>query len=458
MTALMVIPGILAQIGSVFMQYIDASMVGHLGSAQAASVGLVSSSIWLLCGLGICLNVGHYVQISQFVGAGQLQLARNLVRQSYLTSMAVSLFILLGACLISDRLPHMLGGDEEICADASVYFLIYCFSVPFMQVNMLSTGILQGAGSMKLPGALNILRCLLDVVFNFLLIFDTATYRAGAFELTVPGFGMGVAGAALGTVLAEFSIAVFMVLAVTKFNPRLRAAPEERFAWRWRHFSRAARLALPMGFEHCLICFAMVVSVVIVATLNSDSVAAHSFAITAESFCYMIAYGISSSASAMMGQTIGAQRRDIARRLARTVVTFGVVVVGLASVLMYVAAPGMMAILTPDQTIQNYGVTALRTVAWAEPLFAASIVASGLLRGAGDTLGPSVISCSCMWLIRLPLSFPLAWALGLYGVWVAMSIQLCITGALLLLRLKRGKWLYCTKKEELSGEGTGEGI
>ena len=140
---LMVLPGIMAQLSSVIMQYIDASMVGHLGSLEAASVGLVSSSVWLIGGMGLCINIGHYVQVSQLVGAGEYRAARNLTRQSYFTSLSFSLIIVLLAWIISPYLPEWLGGEAVIRPEASRYFSLCILSVPFMQFNMLSTGILQ---------------------------------------------------------------------------------------------------------------------------------------------------------------------------------------------------------------------------------------------------------------------------------------------------------------------------
>lgn len=444
----MVIPGILAQVCSVAMQYIDASMVGHLGSSQAASVGLVSSSVWLICGMGLCLNVGHYVQISQLVGAGRLQEARNLTVQAWITSLTAGILIGLAAAAVSSRLPGFLGGEPAICQDAADYFLCCALSVPFLQINMLATGVLQGAGSMKLPGLLNILRCLLDVVFNFLLIFEGAAYSIGGWEIHVPGLGLGVMGAALGTAMAEMCVALLMTLSVSLLNPRLRRIRGEGFRWRRDQMIRALRLSFPVGLEHGLICLAMVVSVMIVATLGAVAVAAHSMAITAESFCYMIAWGIGTSASALMGQTVGAGRREMAVRLGWLVTGLGAAAVGCAAVLMYAAAPLMMALMTPDPAIQQQGAEMLRTVAWAEPLFAATIVISGALRGAGDTMVPSSVNCLCKWLVRIPLSFLLAWSLGLYGVWVAMSLELCITGICMLIRLRSGRWLKITAKEE----------
>jgi Na+-driven multidrug efflux pump len=103
--------------------------------------------------------------------------------------------------------------------------------------------------------------------------------------------------------------------------------------------------------------------------------------------------------------------------------------------LMYIFAPQLLALLTPDPEIQALGVSVLRIEAFAEPMFAASIVGAGVFRGAGDTLGPSVINFISMWAVRLSLASILAPRIGLKGVWIAMCIDICVRGALFLLRL-----------------------
>ena len=87
------------------------------------------------------------------------------------------------------------------------------------------------------------------------------------------------------------------------------------------------------------------------------------------------------------------------------------------------------------------GTRVLRIEAFAEPMFAASIVAAGALRGAGDTLVPSIMNLASMWGVRITLSLILAPQLGLIGVWLAMCVELCVRGGLFLIRLLRGKWL-----------------
>src|SRR5699024_76664 len=119
----------------------------------------------------------------------------------------------------------------------------------------------------------------------------------------------------------------------------------------------------------------------------------------------------------------------------------GMAVMGLTAVLMYAGAPWLFRILTPDATVRALGVQVLRIEAFAQPLFAASIVAVGALRGAGDTLVPSVLNLVSMWGVRITLAAVLAPQFGLPGVWFAMCFELCVRGVLFLVRLLRGRWL-----------------
>ncbi len=108
---------------------------------------------------------------------------------------------------------------------------------------------------------------------------------------------------------------------------------------------------------------------------------------------------------------------------------------------MFLCAPFMFAMLTPDPAIRALGARVLRIEAFAEPLFAVSIVAQGALRGAGDTLVPILMNWASMWGVRITASVLLAPRFGLVGVWTAMCTELCVRGVLFLIRLLRGKWL-----------------
>lgn len=435
------IPAILAQISSMAMQYIDAAMVGSLGANASAAIGLVSTSTWLMGGLCISLATGFSVQVAQLIGGGREEEARSVLRQSLVCALAMGLLLAAVGMSISAWLPAWLGGEAEILSDASSYFLIYASALPAVQMRQLAGSMLQCSGNMKTPSLLNALMCLEDVVFNALLIFPGLSLPLVG--LRIPGADMGVAGAALGTALAEWLTAALMLLAVCLRSPRLHLQHRPGEGWRvtGKCLSAAARIAVPMAFEHTVLCGAQIASTRIVAPLGTVSIAANSLAVTAESLCYLPGYGIAAAATTLVGQSLGAERRDLARRYARLSVLLAVLLMSAMAVLMFLLAPAVFHLLTPDPDVQALGVQVLRIEAFAEPLYAVSIAAAGAMRGAGDTLIPSLLNLASMWGVRITAAALLAPRLGLVGVWLAMCGELCVRGLLFLIRLLRGRWL-----------------
>ena len=200
-------------------------------------------------------------------------------------------------------------------------------------------------------------------------------------------------------------------------------------------------MSWPMFLERVVTSAAYVACTAIVAPLGVVAVAANSLAITAEAVCYMPGVGIEAAATTLVGQTLGARRKDVARSFARLSTVLGMLVMSASGLLMFVLAPQIMAMLTPDAAVQELGVRILRIEAFAEPLFAASMVAAGALRGAGDTLVPSIISLASMWGVRITLMWFVAPVWGLTGVWCVMAFELCVRGLLFLWRLLRDRWL-----------------
>ncbi|WP_106625361.1 MATE family efflux transporter [Bacteroides sp. Marseille-P3684] len=442
LTAQLSIPSIVAQLSSIVMQYIDASMVGSLGADASASIGLVSTTTWLFGGLCMAATAGFSVQVAHRIGANDFTEARAVLRQGLVAIGLFGLTLALIGVSISGFLPGWLGGDEVIRRDASLYFFIYALFLPVLQMNFLAGSMLRCSGNMHMPSLAGVLMCVLDVIFNFFLIFPSRDIRLGSFTLFMPGAGLGVEGAALGTVLAETIAAGLLLWFLLTRSPQLRLTKEHgRFRPTAATLRKALHIGLPMGIEHAVICGAQIMTTVIVAPLGIFAIAANSFAITAESLCYMPGYGIADAATTLVGQSMGAGRRDLTRRFAYITVFMGMLIMGLMGVIMYVAAPQIIGVMTPVDEIRELGVMALRIEAFAEPMFAAAIVAYGVFVGAASTLIPCLMNFFSIWAVRLSLAALLAPTLGLKGVWIAMCVELCFRGIIFLIRLFRGKWL-----------------
>lgn len=418
------------------MFYIDAGMVGSLGAEPSAAIGLVEPATWLIFSLVSAVTMGFSVQVAHFIGANDFPKARAVMRHGYVFGLCFSLLMLLIAFLIGPRLPIWLGGGADIQHDAMVYFLIFSCITPFHLIEYMSGAMLKVAGDMRRPSMMAILMCVLDVIFNYFLIFPTRTISLFGIELTMPGLGAGVAGAALGSLLAFVCVALPLAYYAIFRSPILAWKQDiERFSWRWQYIWNALKISAPMGLQYLLMNGAQLVSTMIVAPLGNIAIAAHSFAITAESLCYMPGYGISEAATTLVGQSVGADRRDLHRSFAWMTVFLGMIVMAFMGVVMYIFAPEMIGLLSPVTAIQDLGTSILRIEAFAEPFFAAAIVAYSVCVGAGDTLKPSMINLGSMWLIRLTLAYCLASQYGLRGVWFAMAVELSLRGMMFIFYL-----------------------
>lgn len=442
LTVQLSIPAVIAQLSSIVMQYIDASMVGSLGAEASASIGLVSTTTWLFWGLCVAAATGFSVQVAHKIGAGDMQGARAVLRQSLTSTLVFSLLLSALGATISGSLPGWLGGDISIRRDASLYFCIFSFFLPALQMNFLAGGMLRCSGNMHAPSVAGVAMCILDVIFNFFLIFPSREWNIAGVSFTIPGAGLGVGGAALGTAAAEAVVAGILLWYLWTRSDELKLTGERgSFRPQVATLQKALHIGFPMGLEHIVICGAQIMTTVIVAPLGVFAIAANSFAITAESLCYMPGYGIADAATTLVGQSIGAGRWKLARSFAHITVFMGMAVMGLMGILMYIFAPQIIGLMTPVEEIRQLGVMALRIEAFAEPMFAASIVAYGVFIGAADTLVPCLMNFFSIWAVRLSLAALLAPSLGLKGVWIAMCVELCFRGAIFLIRLKRERWM-----------------
>lgn len=426
---LLSLPAMIAQISTIVMEYIDASMVGHLGAEASAAIGLVATTTWLFGGLIFSFSAGFAVQVAQLIGANRMEKARSVTRQSYFSGVIFSVAITAIALAISKHLPVWLGGDPEVCALATKYFAIYMAGMPIMQISHLSSALLRASGNMVTPSILNIAMCVLDVGLNYIFIYI---------------IGLGVTGAAIGTILSELIVGsiMFFYLATRSSELRFSLEPSERsFVTSKEYLVKAVKIGAPMGLERIILNVAQIVATIIVAPLGTFAIAANSLAVTAESLCYMPGYGVSDAATTLIGQSIGAKRQDLTKRFAWTTVCTGIIFMSLMGVLMFIFAPEMMGILSPVKEIIDLGAQVLRIESFAEPMFAASIVCYGVLVGAGDTVRGASINLLCMWGVRITLAAVLAPVYGLVGVWIAMAAELTVRGIVFLIHLARGKWM-----------------
>lgn len=319
------IPSILAQITNVMMFFIDASMVGHLGAEASASIGLVESTTWLLGSVMGASAMGFSVMVAHFIGANDFVKARQVLRHAFVCGLVFASALALMGVAVHASLPFWLGGKADIAPAASNYFLVISLCLPFMLLFHLSCDMLKSAGNMHVPSVMSVVLCVLDVVYNYFFIYL---------------LGLGVMGAAIGTALAYVTVSLPATWITVRKNKILALQQDtEPFRWVWDYVRNAVKISLPMAVQSVLMSGAQIVSTRIVAPLGNIAIASNSFAITAESLCYMPGYGIGDAATTLVGQTFGAGRKSLCKNFAYLSVALGMIVMAFMGAVMYIFAP-----------------------------------------------------------------------------------------------------------------------
>lgn len=434
-------PAIMEQILTTLVSYVDTAMVGVLGAAGTAAVSVNAAPIWLAGGILMGVGVGYSVQVSNAIGAGEHEKVRTVVRQSVLAMVVTGLTALAVFQGLSPFLPQWLGAKPEVLPHAVRYLRLYTMAMPFVAGSNIFSAILRCMGNTKTPLYVNTAANLLNIVLNFFLIYPTRTAVLWGVAFTVPGAGLGVAGAAIASAIALSCAGLALLLAGTR-QGCWRISLREDFRPDRAIIRQAVRLGVPTAAERATVNIGQVVMTAVVASLSTVSLAANHIAVTAEGLCYLPAYGISYAGIALVGQAVGAGSEEDAQTYGGLAARLGFLLTVGTGAALFLGAPFLAGLFNTDPEVVAQAALMLRIVSVSEPFFALSIILSGTLRGAHDARYPMVVSLFCMWCIRVPLAPLLVYRvnLGLAGVWIAMSADLVIRGILCLLRWRSGKW------------------
>lgn len=435
-------PAIIEQILATLVSYADTAMVGVQGAAATAAVSVNAASIWLINGILAGVGVGYSVQVSHAVGAGDDGRVRAVIRQGALAAAVCGGAALVLFQCLAPFIPRWLGAESDVLPQAVAYLRFYTLSMPFVAASAVFSAVLRGLGNTRTPLYFNTAANLINIVFNFFLIYPTRTVPFLAGELTIPGAGLGPAGAAIASAIALTAGGVGMFHAAFRQGDRYRTSLREGIRPDGEIIRQAVRLGLPSAAERATVNLGQIAMTFVVTSLGTVPLAANQIATTAEGLCYLPAYGISYAAVALVGQAVGARSRSDARAYGTLAARAGFLLCVGTGVLLFLLAHPLASLFNSDAAVVDEAAAVLRIVSVSEPFFALSIVLSGALRGARDVKFPMLLSLGCMWGVRIVLAPILVYGLkvGLAGVWIAMAADLILRGVLCALRWRSGRW------------------
>lgn len=429
-------PVIIQQASLTMVQLVDTALVGHLGEDALAGVRLGSQIFWFSQGGMFAVSIGTIAVIARNVGAGQVSLASMTLRNALFMAIVWGVAVALGWWFLADWSLGLMSAEAGAKHQGAVYMRAAAVGVPLVSVLFAGSAALQGAGDTRSPMVIAILANLANLLVAVLLINGLGPFP----RLNVLGSGAGFASAGI--------VGAALVLAVLASGRRvIRWAPGQAFKLDGGESKRILNVGVPAGLEQTQFSFAFLIYTRIVASLGTTALAAHGVTIALQNLTYGLGLGLSVAASSLVGQSLGAQRPDLAERSAYTTLRFtlilmvgmGIILMALGNRIMDVFVGGAEA-----DAVIDIGSRLLFIFAFAMPGLAVSLALGGGLRGAGDTRAVLVIMAICTWVLRLVPAYLLAIPLGLGvpGAWAASVFDINSRGLLIWLRFKQGSWKH----------------
>ncbi len=366
---------------------VDTFMVARLGAAAVAGVGMGFELVFFIISILSAIDIGATVFISQAIGAGDRQRANHLARQAIVWGLILAIPVSLGMFLAAPPIIGLFGAETDVAAAATEYLRVIAATAVARCLSFVCGAVLRGAGDSRTPLAAAVLANIVNVAVAYVLIFG---------HIGLPA--LGVAGSALGAASGRATGAAYMLFVMASG----RKAISLKGSWGWAPRLATARqlltLGVPAAFEQVLSAGAFTTLLAVVAIIGTEALAAQQITFTALSLAFLPAFGFSIASTALVGQSIGARAPANARTASRIALRWALVSMGIGGVVAFLLAERVIGIFSGDPLVIAAGSGALRALSVALPFWSLWFVASGSLRGSGDTRTPLLIGASTMWL------------------------------------------------------------
>ncbi|HEX9339971.1 MAG TPA: MATE family efflux transporter [Thermoplasmata archaeon] len=412
---------------------IDVIMVGSLGAeapAAVAAVGFGGQFIFLFFSIMISVSAGTIALVARAIGAGDVEEANRVLKQSLVLGALLSLPLTLFGLVFAEPMLAAFGAAPDVVALGSAYIRIISLVVFFQFIAFLGGAALRGAGDTVTPLWIGVLVNVVNFGINVNLIYGNAY---------VPR--LGVPGAAIGTSISYIVGAVLLVVIFIRGKNRLKLSVRGD----WVHMDtvrRIFRIGWPAALEQILLQVAFLVWVGMVVVFGTEILAAHQIGLRIQSFAFMPGFGFAIAATALVGQNLGARQPDDAERSGWEAAKLSIGVMTVIALAIFLLAEPIARVFIGDAVVVSWTVTFIRIHAVSIPAVGAFFAIDGALRGAGDTRFPLMTSLSGIYAIRLPLSLVFGFVLGfgIVGVWIPLVIEYWYRAAVISHHFRRGKW------------------
>ena len=433
-------PTMLEQAMQTAVQYIDTAMVGSLGTAATAAVGSTSTVNWLISSSISAMSIGFLAFIAKARGAGDDAKARRAVGQSVLAVLVFGSFFTVLALSLSGMVPVWMQVDANIRDVASQYFFIVYVPMLPRAASIIFGTVLRASGDTKTPMKIGVIMNIINIVLNFMLIYETRVLRIFGIEFTMPGAGLGVIGAAIASAVAFTAGGILITIVLWK-HPYLspkgqKIAPDAEI------LRPCLKVAFPNMLQRFGTSLGFVAFASMINSLGEVSTAAHTIANTVESAFYIPGFGMQTAAATLNGNAYGAKDKQRMHDLANMFIPIEVALMVISGASLFALAPFLMDIFSDSAQVIALGSTVLRMVAVSEPFYGFSIIIEGMMQGVGRTKEPFVYNIIGMWGIRIvgTFIFTQLFDMTLVAAWGCMIAHNMFLFFMFLRCFIKGKW------------------
>lgn len=400
----------------------DSAIVGHLGTAQLAGLGVASALLTTAVSVFVFLAYATTASVARRVGAGDLQAA---IRQGM---DGIWLALLIGATVIAVVLPSapalvgLFGASDTAAPYATTYLRISSLGIPAMLIVLAATGVLRGLQNTKTPLYVAVSGFVANGVLNVGLVY---------------GADLGIAGSAWGTVIAQWGMAAVYLVVVVRGARRHGASLSPDAAG----IRASAQAGAPLLVRTLSLRAILLIATAVAARLGDADIAAHQIILSLWSLLAFALDAIAIAGQAIIGRYLGADDPAGARAACRRMVQWGIAVGVVLGLLVILSRPLFLPLFTSNPTVKDTALPALLMVALSQPICGVVFVLDGVLMGAGD--GPYLAGAM---VVTLAVFAPVALLVptlgaGLTALWGAMTLMMAVRMLTLLLRARSGRWV-----------------
>lgn len=423
-------PIVLAFLMQTSYNVVDIFWVGKLGATAIAAVSLAGNFFYIILALGQVIGSGTVALVAHSFGAGLIDRANSVTRQSLALAFVIAFLIGTSGFLFSRQIMLFLGGRDAVLALSTGYLRIVSIGFFFQLLSFSINYAFRGVGDMKIPMLIMLIATAINLILDPLLILGIGFFPP-----------LGVQGAAIATTIAQCaSFAVGFVMIVRgrsgmKLSVSLPWYPE------WNIVKKIFSIGIPVGISYGLMATSIMAVFGIVAGFSQYALAALGIGTRIFQFASLPVVGISVATTTLVGQSLGARDSKGASRVGNTALRLSITVMVLFIVLFLISARSILTLFTQDTETIRYGIQFIHIVAFYLIFVGISTSLTGVYRGAGYTVPPMIAGITKVILLYgLAIIVARTLQMGVIGVWWVMLVAYGIESVVITLWYRKGTW------------------